>query len=282
MEADADNVARQESGGLVPRSRPGTGEMAYRRFQPGHIHNSPQTRRKGAVGPGCPTLRDNSPQAREKRVQLPKWEVRLPQQPSGAGKTRAAFRNVAPPHGPAASLRCFPVEAGASGGAGGPKPPRQPQAQASAHARQPDPAQFGSEDGEAPLGKKGAQAEGRNPDGPPRAKMPGGIEGPEGRHAQPAVGHGIKEDMARHGEKADAESHYPPTAQPWRQKRPDKPHDHGEKEGMRETPVPQKVRVTDAETEADDVRVGQDGADHAEKEHPGRKQASAEDGPERQ
>lgn len=46
-------------------------------------------------------------------------------------------------------------------------------------------------------------------------------------------------------------------------------HEQGKREGMGKPPVPERVGIADAEPEADDVGIRQNGAQDAEEQHPG-------------
>ena len=74
-----------------------------------------------------------------------------------------------------------------------------PEEQGGGYDRQtrgPYPAQFREHDGKPPFRQERLEAERRNPDRPPAAEVPGLVKGPERRYAQPAVGHGVQQDMA--------------------------------------------------------------------------------------
>ena len=49
----------------------------------------------------------------------------------------------------------------------------------------------------------------------------------------------------------------------------DTAHEQGKHEGMGKPPVPERVGIADAEPEADDVGIRQNGAQDAEEQHPG-------------
>ena len=120
------------------------------------------------------------------------------------------------------------------------------------------------DDGESTIGKKTGDTDGGDQDRSPRKEVTGGVEGGKEGDAEAAVGHGVEkavagggqEEVGPQGELAEAWNGLP------------KCEEHGstcqkcsEEKGMCEAAVSPEVAVVGAEPEADDVKVGNDGAE---------------------
>lgn len=69
-----------------------------------------------------------------------------------------------------------------------------------------------------------------------------------------------------HSRQAHAEGRRAGTAQPGGQGSAEQPHEQRKEQRMGKAPVPQQIRVTDTQLEADHIQIRKNGAEHAEKQ----------------
>ena len=122
------------------------------------------------------------------------------------------------------------------------------------------------EDGYATVREEACQPDGGDADRPPGKKIAGGAERGEEGDAKAAVGHGVEEAVTRCGQE-EIRPHRKP-AKSWDafakcEKESESCQKCSEENGMRKAAMSPEVTVAEAETEANDVQVGNDRAERS-------------------